>query len=96
MQGQNSRKCKGIKTSRDNNRQKYQLEKQKNNTTKNCFATLNVLCKIERYLPLAVRKQLAESLILSKQDYCNELLFDIPIYMKQQLQKVQMQQLVLL
>ena len=64
-------------------------KKHMNNTTKNCYATLNVLRKIKRYPPLPVRKQLAESLILSKLDYYNELLYDIPKYMKQQFQKVQ-------
>ena len=44
-------------------------KKHMNNTTKNCYATLNVLHKITRYTPLPVRKQLAESLILSKLDY---------------------------
>ena len=52
-----------------------------NNTTKNCYTKLNVLCKIKRHTPLRVRKQLTESLILTKLDYCNELLFDIPKYM---------------
>ena len=89
MQGQISRKCKRVQASRDNNSQKSQLEKHINNATKNCYATLIVLRKIKRYTPLSVHKQLAESLILSKLDYCNELLFEIPKYMKQQLQKVQ-------
>ena len=43
--------------------------------------------KLIRYTS-QVRKQLAESLTLSKLDYCNKLLFDIPKYTKQQLQKV--------
>ena len=61
-----------------------------NYTAKNCYATLNALRKIKRYTSLPVPKQLAESLISSKLDCCNELLFDIPKYMKQQLhQKVQ-------
>ena len=60
-----------------------------NNVTKSCYATPSVLRKIKRYTPLPVRKQLAESLILSKLDYYNKLLFEIPKCMKQQLQKVQ-------
>ena len=43
-----------------------------NNTTKNTPEDKR------RYTPLPVRKQLAESLILLKLDYCNELLFEIP------------------
>ena len=38
---------------------------------------------------LPVHKQLAESLILLKLGYCNELLFGIRKYRRQQLQKVQ-------
>ena len=64
-------------------------EKYINSTTNNCYATLSVLRKIKRHTPLAVRKQLAESLILSKTDYYNELLYDIPKYIKQQLEKIQ-------
>ena len=60
-----------------------------NNTTKNGYATLNVLCKIKRYTPLSVRQQLVEYHILSKLDYCDELLFDIPKHMTKQLQKAQ-------
>ena len=48
-----------------------------NNTTWNCYATLNILQKNKRYTRLPVRKELAEFLILSKLDYCNELSFDI-------------------
>ena len=51
-----------------------------NDTTKNCYATLNVLRKIKRYTTLPV-----PSLLF----YQNKFLFDIPKYMKQQLQKVQ-------
>ena len=70
-------------------------KKQINNTTKNCCATLRVLRKIKIYKPLPVRKQLAEFLILSKLDYCSELLFGIPKYMKQQLHRwYKMQHLV--
>ena len=60
-----------------------------NNTRKNCYATLGVLRKIKSYATLPVRNQPAESLILSKLNYCKEMLFDIPKYMKQRLQKVQ-------
>ena len=48
-----------------------------NDTTKNCYATLNVLRKIKRYTTLPV-----PSLLF----YQNDI---IPKYMKQQLQKVQ-------
>ena len=94
MQGQNSIKCKHIQTSRDNNRQKSQSEKNINNTKKNCYTTLNVLCKIKRYTSLPVRKHQAESFTLTKLDYCNNLFFDIPKYMNSNFKNYKMQQLV--
>lgn len=82
MQRQNSRKSKriqilGITVDKNSNRKEHL-----NNTTENCYATLNVLSKSKRYIQLPESKQLAESLISSRLDYCNELLFDIPKYMK--------------
>ena len=62
-----------------------------------CPVELTLFCTVASFkVPPTrdTREQQAESLILSKLDYCNELLFDIPKYKKQQLQKVQMQQLV--
>ena len=77
-----------------NNDKNLNWKKRINCMTKPCYATLSVLRKNKRYTPLPVRKHflfllIFESLILSKLDYCNELLFDIPKYIKQQLQKVQ-------
>ena len=65
----------------------FNWKKHINNLTKNCYTTFSVLRKIEKYTLIPVRKQLTESLILSKLDYCNELLFDILKYRRQQLQK---------
>ena len=86
----NARKCKRISNFSAQQQKKISIGKKHiNNTKKNCYATLKVLRKIKRYAPLPVRKQLPESLILSIPDYYNELLFDLPKCMKQQLQKVQ-------
>ena len=41
-------------------------EKHINNTTKNCYAALNVLRKIKKYTPLPARKQLASRISLIK------------------------------
>ena len=40
-----------------------------NTTLQQCFPTLTCLRKIKRYASCRVRKQLVESLILSKRDY---------------------------
>ena len=56
---------------------------------KNCYATLKVIKKLKKYTPINVRKQLAESLVLSKLDYCNALFYHLPKYKIQQMQKVQ-------
>ena len=64
-------------------------EKHIKNTKKNCYAAHNVLRKIKRYTPLPVRKQLASRISLIKTRLLQRILFDIPKYMKQQLQKVQ-------
>ena len=82
MQGQNSRKCKRIQASHDSNRLKSQFEKNISTIrqrTATRHSTFYVKIKdINHY----------ESLLLSKLDYCNELSFDIPKYMKQQVQKL--------
>ena len=56
---------------------------------KDCYSTLKTLKLIRRLLPYNVRKQLATSLVLSKMDYSNVLLNDIPQYQINKLQKVQ-------
>ena len=58
-----------------NNTQKSQLEKTYKQYDKELVRNTQ---HIKRYSPPPVRKQLAESIILSKLDYCNELLFDNP------------------
>ena len=55
----------------------------------NCYITLSILLKVQRYTSVLVWKQLTESFVLLKPDYCNELLFDIPKYIKELIQKVQ-------
>ena len=47
------------------------------------------LRKIKNFTPYHVRKQLAESLILSKLDYCNSMFYDAASYHIKRLQKVQ-------
>ena len=50
----------------------FNWKKHINNMTKNCYTIFSVLRKIKKYTLITVRKQLTESLILSKLDYCYE------------------------
>ena len=72
----------------------FNWKKHINNITKNCYTTISFLRKIRKYTLITVRKQLTDSLILLKLDYCNELLFGILKYRRQQLQKYKMQELI--
>ena len=54
-----------------------------------CYRKIFVLKKLKNFAPWHVRKQLAESLVLSKLDYCNVLLFNITQLRLRRLQQVQ-------
>ena len=56
---------------------------------KEWYPTLSALKKLKRDTPFHMRKQLAESFILIKLDYCNTLFENICTYMKNWLQYVQ-------
>ena len=60
------------------------------NVTTNAYGTLKSLSLIKRYLPYHLRKQLAETLVLSKLDYGNAVINNAPVF--HQLQKVKMLQ----
>ena len=53
------------------------------------YATLKSLALLKRYLPYKIRKQLAETLVLSKLNYGNAIFKNAPSYLFSQLQKVQ-------
>eukprot|EP00111_Clytia_hemisphaerica_P002497 TCONS_00007132-protein len=57
--------------------------------TSKAYGTLKSLCRIKRYLPYHLRKQLAESLVLSQLDYGNALFIDAPSYLIQRMQRIQ-------
>jgi len=57
--------------------------------TSKAYGTLKTLSKIKRFVPYHLRKQLAESLVLSRLDYGNALLQNAPKYLHQQLQRIQ-------
>ena len=53
-------------------------EKHVNETVSSCYACLAILRKLRNMAPFQPRKQLAESLILSKLDYCDVVYYDLP------------------
>ena len=59
------------------------------NITASAYGTLKSLSLLKRYLPYHLRKQLAETLVLSKLDYGNATINNAPSYLFNQLQKVQ-------
>jgi len=58
-------------------------------TASRCFATLRQLRSIRRCIPTSVFHFLVSALVLSRLDYCNSLLIDLPLTHIQRLQSVQ-------
>ena len=60
-----------------------------NHVIKSAQSNLQVIKQFQRFTPFNVRKTLAESLVLSKLNYCNTVYSQIPQYMKKKLQRIQ-------
>jgi len=58
-------------------------------TSSRCFATLRQLRSIRRCIPTSVFHSVVSALVLSRLDYCNSLLIDLPLTHIQRLQSVQ-------
>ena len=58
-------------------------------TVSRCFATLRQLRSIRRSVPTPVFQSLVVALVLSRLDYCNSLLINLPASLIQRLQSVQ-------
>ena len=58
-------------------------------TTGSCYSTLAILKKLKKIAPFNLRKQLAESLILSKIDYGDEVYTPLTVTQQKRLQNVQ-------
>ena len=58
-------------------------------TVSGCYATLSILRKLKYLAKYELRKQLAETLILSKLDYADLVLYPLPQFLVRRLQKVQ-------
>ena len=54
-----------------------------------CCASLAILRKLRNMAPFQIGKQLAESQILSKLDYCDVVYYDLPTKLLKRLQRVQ-------
>ena len=67
----------------------FQLDKRISKLLKDCYSSLSMLKKLKLYTPLAVPKQLIESLIFSRLDYCNNLFIDLSQYQIKRLLKLQ-------
>ena len=56
---------------------------------KDSYSHLSILKTLKRYTSQSVRKQLVESLIFSRLDYCNNLFIDLPQYQVRRMIKLQ-------
>ena len=54
-----------------------------------CYGTLQTLRKLKHFTDFKLRKHLAESLILSKTDYCDIVFYLIPKFLSTRLQRLQ-------
>ena len=59
------------------------------NLASSCYTTLASLRKIKHFTPYKLRKHLAESLILSRLDYCDIVMFPLPQHLLKRLQRIQ-------
>ena len=58
-------------------------------TVSGCYATLSILRKLKYLAKYELRKQLAETLILSKLDYADLVFYPLPQFLPHRLQRVQ-------
>ena len=59
------------------------------NLASSCYATLASLRKIKHFSPYKLRRHLAESLILSRLDYCDIVTYQFPQHHLKRLQRIQ-------
>ena len=64
-------------------------EKHVKQFTISCYGILRYLRKIEDFANFRLKRQLAESLVLAKLDYCDGVFYPLPDYLLKRLQKVQ-------
>ena len=66
----------------------FELHSHVNKILKDDYSTLRIFKLLKRYAPYYIRKQLCESLILSKLGYCNVLFKTLRQYQKNRLEKL--------
>ena len=54
-----------------------------------CYAVLSTLRKLKNLAPFIIRKQLVESLVMSKLDYNDVVCYPLPQYLERKLQRIQ-------
>jgi hypothetical protein len=54
-----------------------------------CFAALRQLCAVQQYVTVPVMQSLVTSLVSTRMDYCNSVLFGLPAVQLRRLQSVQ-------
>ena len=59
------------------------------NMCKKASYAIRSIGRIRKYLPSDGLKVLVNSLVISRRDYCNSLLYDIPKYQRDKLQRIQ-------
>lgn len=59
------------------------------NICKSCMFNIRAIWKVRRYLTVDITKQIVHSLVISKLDYCNSLLYGLPASYIARLQRVQ-------
>ena len=56
---------------------------------KSCYGTIRILKKIKNFVDFKLRKQLVESLVLSKLNYCDTVFYPLPDFLLKRLQRLQ-------
>ena len=65
------------------------MQRQISKITKSCYYQLRRISRVRKYLTMQAAKSLVNALVLSKLDYCNSLLVNLPKYLIKKLQKIQ-------
>lgn len=69
--------------------QRLSMETHVNNLRKSCYAQLRMIGRIRPCLTIETTKSLVRNLVLTRLDYCNSLLIDVPAFLVNKLQLVQ-------
>ena len=65
------------------------MEKQINNITSTCYYHLRKISKVRKYLTVDATRSLVNAYVVSRMDYGNSLLVELPAYLIKKIQRVQ-------